>query len=193
MPIPSKGFVNSLNGLDPLLKVEWGNEINQWVITRKAQIPLEERAYLKKRRVRLEGLIREYEGHVNGMLKLQKTYKSVGEELRAASNGRRVILFTPELNQHIYDALVLGDMSRYGGYARFADKLEEKERAEELELERKQREQRMAMNKEAFDMLHHVWAKKEEKLLAGERDLKYLLHGKRTEPGEGPLIRLTDF
>jgi hypothetical protein len=193
MRTPPQGFVNSLHGLDSLLSVYWGEIVQSWVIARKSAVPETELMLLRKRQARLERLLDTYDGHPNGLRKLKDTWVGVKEDLRAGYEGKRIILFAAELTPKIYDALVLADMTRYGGYARWADNLEAKEAAMEAKLERDMQEKRLALNKEAYDMLHHVWDKKSDKLAAGERDMKYLLHGKRSEVGEGPLISLSDF
>jgi len=42
-------------------------------------------------------------------------------------------------------------------------------------------------------MLNFVWRKKEDMLLNGHRDLRYILHGRRTTSESEPLIKITDF
>lgn len=190
---PSKSFVNSIRGLDPLLSVYWGEHIHQWVIARKNHVPESELGYMRSRRNRLAGLIPTFDGHPNQLEKMKNTWASLSEEIRTGENGKRIVLFARNLTPQVYDALVLSDMSRYGGYSRLADEMEDAEERLEKEIERKQSEQRQAMNKEAYDMLNFIWRKKEEKLLAGERDMQYMLHGKRTEPDAPPLIQITDF
>lgn len=191
MPIPAQSFVNSLKGLDPLLSVYWGETIGKWIVARKGVIPIEEVGLLVKRQARLERLVRSYDGSPMGLKKMEEKRKEVTESVRAAKNGKRIVLFSAVLSPQLYDQLVLADMTRYGGYSFFADQMEQAEAKAEMELERKQREQRMALNKEVYDMLNFVWRKREDALLNGERDLGKLVHGQKSGPS--PLVQLTDF
>lgn len=196
MPIPSQGFVNSLAGLDPLLRVRWGQVIHQWVIDRKSPLTDQEIFYLKRRRDRAARLVTKSTGaglHPNQVEKLQQTWMGLSEEVISAEEGRRVIVYATDLNPKLYDALVLSDMKRYGGYARFADHLEAEEARREADIDRQLANKRNALNKETFDMLNFLWRKKESKLLDGERDFRYLLHGRRTTEDSQPLVKLTDF
>jgi hypothetical protein len=190
---PSKSFVNSLKGLDSLLSVGWGSYAQQWTILRKGYVSDAELGYLRSRASRLERLIPNFVGHPNQLEKMKSTLIGIKEDIVAGEEGKRVILFARELSSRVYDALVLSDMQRYGGYARMADLMEEAEEKRERELEEKMQAQRIAFNKEVYDQLNFIWRKKEEKLLSGERDMGYMLHGVLTDPDAPPLIQITDF
>jgi hypothetical protein len=195
MPTPNRGFVNSIKGLDAQLDVRYGDFVRQWVIERRASVPDTEIGYLKRREARVRRILdsRIENMHPNAIAKLEDTWTGLWEQIVSAERGYRVILFAQALTQQIYDALVLADMTRYGGYAAWADRAEADEARREADIDRQLANKRNALNKEAYDMLHHIWAKKSAKLAQGERDMRYLLHGKRTQAGDAPLIQLTDF
>lgn len=190
---PSTGFVNSLHGLDPLLSVYWGEHVQQWVVVRKSHVSEAELGYMRSRRDRLAKLIPNFDGHENQLGKMKSTYLGLSEEIRAGEGGKRVVLFAARLSQQVYDALVLADMSRYGGYSRMADEMEAAEERAEQEIERKQKEQRIAMNKEVYDQLSFLSRKRSDALANGRRDMRHMLHGKKSEPDMPALIQITDF
>lgn len=191
---PNQGFVNSLKGLDPLLSVRYGDFVHQWVIERKGAITTNEIKYLNKRVERAAVILQNSADlHPNQVEKTRATYLGVNEEVISAKQGKRVIVFAKFLNQQLYDALVLSDMQRFGGYARFADELEKAEAQREKDVERQLENKRMALHKESYDMLNFLWRKRSDALLNGQRDLRYLLHGQHSTESSPPLIKLTDF
>lgn len=194
MKTPPAWFVSALHILDPLLSVRWGDVIGQWVIERKAVIPQSEIDFLKKRLERTRRMV-THPGEMNeqSLMSARRTYVGVSEEYTSARNGKRVILYTPDLNQSVYDQLVASDMQRYGGYARYLDAVEVAEERREREQQRVTDNKVHAANLETYDMLNFMWRKKENMLLNGERDMRYILHGKRTTRESEPLIKLTDF
>jgi len=192
---PPQGFVRSLQLMDSLLDVRWGEAIGQWVIDRKAFIPDSEIQFLRRRKARIKALVQKSPKEMSAAQK-QKVldlWKQISEELASARKGRRVIVFTKFLSPEIYNELCRRDISRYGGYARFADELERKEENAEAEAERILGNKRHAMNQEIADQVHFLWRRRETDLLHGNRDLRQMLHGKKTTPDSEPLIKLTDF
>lgn len=189
------GFTTSLTNLDPLLSVRWGETIGQWVIERKAVIPDSELQFLVRREARLRRNIATPLASTkpSTLANMKKTWVGVSEELVAARTGKRVILFSHHLTAALYDALVAGDITRYGGYARFADAMDRADERKEADVDRQLENQRHAYNQEVWGMLDHIWRKKESGLLQGERDMRYLLHGKHTREDSEPLIKITDF
>lgn len=192
--IPPKGFVNSLKGLDPLLNVRYGDFIRQWVIERKSPVTQAEMDSLVRREARLRRILgNSADLHPNQLAKNEASWIGVSEQWVSAKRGYRVILFTPHLGPRIYDALVLADIKRYGGYAAFADHIEAAEIKREKDIDRQLANKQNALNKEAYDMLQFIWRKRSDALANGQRDMRYLLHGKHTKKGDSPIIQLTDF
>jgi hypothetical protein len=187
---PSKGFLRSLEILDPLLSIRWGEVIGQWVIQREARIPDTEMEFLKNRRERLRRFVMGF-GTDTENVKYRRTlnaYVGVCEEHESAKVGKRVILFTPDLNPKVYDMLCAADMRNYGGYARYADELEAKEIAAEKDRDRIWENERKALHGEVYDQLNFIWKRKETQLLDGERNMQKLLHG-RIKDSDEPLIK----
>lgn len=191
MKTPPRWFVRALEVLDPLLDVRWGSFVGSWVIERKAFVSPEEMHWLRRRVSRTKRLVDFPPADASPQVKVKntQTYIGLAEELVSAEVGKRVIVIVQELNQAAYDLLVMSDIKRYGGYARFADAIEEKESRKQTDGERVLENKRHAMNLEIADMMHFVWRKKEDALLNGHRNMNYLLHGKESNK---PVIQLTD-
>lgn len=190
MKSPSKNFLTMLEILDPLLSVRWGEIIGQFVIERKAHIPLSEIQFLERRSARLKRFVLGFGTDTNNT-KFRRTYDAyvgTSEEFLSAKAGRRVILFAPELTDSVYNQLCAADMQRYGGYSRYADEIEAKEMAAEADRERIWENERKAMNGEVYDMLNHIWSHKETQLLDGQKNMQKLLHGRIKDTDE-PLIK----
>ena len=181
---PPDWFVKNLAIFDSLLRVRWGAVMKQWVIDRESSIPETELQYLINREHRLHDLIsgnpEVYGRHI-------PLYWNVAEEAASARQGRRVVLTTPVLNEDIFRTLMLSDISRYGGYSRYADELEASEAKAAAEKERAAANLREDINRETADMLHYIWRKRENALLNGHRNMNYLLHGKESDK---PVITL---
>lgn len=192
---PPAGFRRALQILDGLLDIHWGAVLGQWVIDRKAVIPVSEIEFLRRRKARTKKFVNNppSDATPSQRQKHLDTYKGVSEELACARKGRRVILYTKELSPEIYNALCAADIKRFGGYARFADELERKEERAEEEAERVLGNKRHAMNQEIADQVHFLWRKRETDLLHGNQDMRQMLHGRKTTPDSEPLIKLTDF
>lgn len=181
MRTASSGFVISLQALDPLLSVRWGELIERWVIERKAWIGQEELRHLRRRFARLSLWVKD-ESRAQHQLE-KKVWGEVGEELRSALEGKRVVLRAKDLNRETYEMLCLGDIARYGGYSRLADEIEKRELEEEERQENARSAYREELHRESYDVLHFLWEKRGAKLDHGERDLNVLLHGrKRSKP-----------
>lgn len=195
MPDAPQGFVRSLQLVDSMLDVHWGEVLHQWVIDRKAFIPDSEIQFLRRRKARTKKYWTNPPAEATAAQKKQNylVWQQVSEELASARKGRRVILFSKELSPKLYNELCAADIARYGGYARFADELERKEERAAEEAERVLGNQRHAMNQEIADQVHFLWRKRETDLLHGNQDMRQMLHGKKTKPGDEPLIKLTDF
>lgn len=192
---PPQGFRRALQILDSLLDVHWGAVIGQWVIDRKAVIPDSEIEFLRRRKARTKNFVNNPPENATPSQRQKHldTWKQVSEELASARKGRRVIIFAKELSPQIYNDLCAADIKRYGGYARFADELERKEERAEQEAERVLANKRHAMNQEIADQVHFLWRRRETDLLHGNRDMRQMLHGRKTTPDSTPLIQLTDF
>lgn len=176
---PSPSFVRTLELLDPLLGIHWGESVGKWVIDRKAVVSPVEIEFLVNRLRRLDQWSRDpkRKDHRQIVAKLPQ----VKEELACAKAGRRVVLFADALTTQVYNALCASDMRHYGGYSRFCDKLEAEEETRHADLERQQSNTRIAQNKDMFDILNFVWRKRETDLLRNERSLSEMVHGPNTK------------
>lgn len=170
---PHLGFINSLRAFDPLLSVRWGSVIGQWVIERKAFVPVDEINFLTKRLARVDKKIKNSGKEITH--KDVTTFTGVSEELASAKVGARVMLFAKNLDARVFDDLALGDIRRYGGYSRYADELEAQEERKEKDEERMAANEREALNKQVYDDLNYIWDKNETALLNGERNWQKLL------------------
>jgi len=191
---PPAGFVRSLQLMDSLLSVRWGPKVGKWVIERKAFVPVSEIEFLRKRKARAKAFFNHPPANATSAQKQQQgaLWEELSEELASARMGKRPIMFTKVLSPEIYNALAAADIRRYGGYARYADALEAGEERAEAEAERILSNKRNAYNKEVYDMLNFIWKKREDSLINGERDMRKLLHDKKTQPDDEPLLSLTD-
>lgn len=189
---PPAWFTRALGILDPLLEVRRSTAAPRWVIARRAAIPFTEIDLLRKRDKRLREWIAD-PTKADVLAKNKKTWHSVHDELVSAEAGSRVICTPNVLNQEVYNDLCRADMQRYGGYARFCDAIEAEELKQDVAAERTSQNRRNAFNAEVYDIMSFLMRKRAVAEDHGEKDLKYLLHGQRTQPGEAPLIQLTDF
>ena len=191
MPLAPQWFVSALQTMDPLLSVRWGDTIGQWVIERKAVIPPSELNFLIRREKRTRNFVDHppADARPSTIATNRNTWVGVSEELVSARRGQRVILFTTRLDQQIYEMLCASDIQRYGGYARFADELERKESRQATDRARMEENSWHAFNAEVADMMHFIWHKRENALLAGKRSMRELLQQPESDE---PVIKLTD-
>lgn len=118
--LPPESITNALSTMDPLLSVRWGEHVGRWVIERTAVTPIVELKWLRKKREREEIRCRRPNATANDRLDLA----GICEEIVSLERGKRVILMVDRVDAQVYNALCLGDMKRYGGYSRYADKVE---------------------------------------------------------------------
>lgn len=192
---PPAWFIKSIGILDPLLSVRKSIVTSHWVIERAGYITASELATLIRRRDRTYRWITyPNEDQKKQIHQNRLQWQSLMDEVESAQHGKRIISRPRVLNQGVYDDLCKSDIRRYGGHARFSTKLEQEEERREADQERQADNRRRAFNGEVFDMMDFVYRKRANLLDHGEdKDLKYLLHGKRTQQGDEPIIRLTDF
>ena len=190
MPTAPEWFERSLKLYDAELAVRWGEKIGQWCIERTAVITPDEIGYMRKRKLRTKAFVNSPPRTASPASIAQhlRLWLQLSEELAAARLNRRIIVFVRELAPPVFDLLAAADIKRYGGYARFADELEKAEARKESDAERILANKRNAYNKEIWGMLDHIWRKKEDKLLNGERSMPKLLGLREDEP----IIQLTD-
>ena len=170
-------FQQAINAFDPLLRVRWSSSVGKFAVERLGHIPETERKYLAQRKKRLAGLIPSKQGKEQEALR--RVYGEVSHELEAAeTRNARVIFFTEELNDSSYNALCASDITRYGGYSRYADELERREAAEEKERKRQTQNRMEDIHREAYDVLGFLQRRRSTQLEHGERDMKKLLHGR---------------
>lgn len=120
---PPESIVQLLTNMDPLLSVRWGEYAGRWVIERTAVTPIIELKWLRRKREREERRIRL--GRAND--RDRADFAGICEEIVSLERGKRVILIVDRVDRSVYDALCLGDMKRYGGYSRYADKVDAEE------------------------------------------------------------------
>jgi len=192
---PPAWFVKAIGIMDPHLSVRRSIVTSHWVIERKAFIQPSELATLIRRRDRTYRWITyPNEDQKKALHANRQQWQSLMDEVESAEHGKRIIGRPRVLNQGVYDDLCKSDIRRYGGHARFSTRLEQDEERREADQERMADNRRKAFNAEIFDQMDFIYRKRANMLDHGEdKDLKYLLHGKRTQPGEEPLIKLTDF
>ena len=188
-------FLKAIGILDPLLSVRDSIVTSHYVIERKSFIPPSELATLIRRRDRTYRWITfPNEDQKKAIHANRKQWQALMDEVESAEHGKRVIGRPRVLDQSVYNDLCKSDIRRYGGHARFSTQMEQDEERREADQERMADNRRRAFNAEIFDQMDFLHRKRSNLLDHGEdKDMRYLLHGKRTQPGDGPLICLTDF
>lgn len=194
---PPAWFVRAIGILDPLLSVRRSEVSSHWVIERKAAVPASETATLIRREARIWRWINfPNEDQKKNLHKNRVAWQAIHDEVAAARAGKRVVCRPRTLTQQVYNDLCASDIRGYGGFARFCTDMEAEEERVEAEAERVTSNKRQAMNGEVYSILNFLDRKRFDAISnrpESELDLKYLLHGKHTQPGDGPLIQLTDF
>lgn len=187
---PPVWFTKALSILDSQLRVRRSKAAPRWVIERKGVVPGTELELLRRRSARLYAWLSD-PSKAKDLDKNTKTWKSVKDELDSAEAGHRVVCTPNDLNVEVYNDLCRADMQRYGGYARFCDAIEAEENAQEINAARMETNRHLAFNSEVCDILSFMDRKRA--VAHKGKDLNYWLHGKKTQPGDAPLIQLTDF
>lgn len=192
---PPSWFTRLLAQMDPLLSVRRSIVTNHWVIERKGVILGSEIETLRRRRDRFYKWItwpatpeQREQLHKN-----RKEWQSLSDEVVSAEQQKRVICRPRTINRQVYDDLCSADIQRYGGFARFCTETEQHEERLEADQERVLSNRRKAFNAEVFDMLSFLRRKRLTALDHQKDDWKYLLHGKHSQEGDGPIVVLTDF
>ena len=187
-------FVKALANMDPLLSIRPSIVTSHWVIERKAVILGSEIETLRRRRDRIRRWLNcPNENQRKQIKKNRKEWESLVDEVCSAEQQKRVICRPRWLDQQVYNSLCQSDFQRYGGFARYCTELEQEEERLEAEQERILSNKRQAMNAEVFDILSFLHRKRGAAMDHGHDDLKYLLHGRHTQPEDKPLITLSDF
>lgn len=195
---PPEWFVKALAILDPLCSIRRSVSSDHWVIERKAVIVDSEIQTLRRRRDRLWRWVNSpvTPEQKNQIEKNRKAWQNLADEVVSAEQQKRIICRPRWFDQSVYNGLCQCDFRRYGGFARYCTEMEQEEERIEAEHERQMSNKRKAMNCEMYDVLNFLERKKSDYLAnrpEAEVDLKFALHGRHTQPGEGPLIKLTDF
>lgn len=197
MPRPAEWFVRAIGILDPLLGVRYSDASSQYVIDRKAVLGPTELHYLRKKEAGLWFQSQAQNLPVNTSTNVlhQNRIKWLGikAELESAEAERRVIFTTKEITPKTYEYLCASDIHSYGGYARFADDLEAEESRAEADKQRVLDNRANAMHGEVFDMISFLNRKKGALLDSQCMDMNLMLHGRKTDPEAGPMVKLTDF
>jgi hypothetical protein len=165
-------FRRCLAALDTLLSLRWGPSLGQWVIERTGVVPETELWFLKRR---LERGYARYLASSPPTVEGRERVQQLWEELQSGVQGKRVILFTPELTDRIYTAICASDMKRYGGYARIADEIEAREEQAARLADRAMAGERDDLHREAFDVINFLERKRSTQLAHGIRDFETLL------------------
>lgn len=191
---PPKWFIDAIGILDPMLSVRRSSVSAHWVLERKAVVPISELDTLRRRAARVWRWItfpneeQKKQLHANRI-----AWQALQDEVTSAEGGKRVICRPRVLNQQVFNDLCQSDIRRYGGFARYCTDMERDEERREADLERITSNKRQAFNAEVYDMLNFMERKRSAELGHGHQDLGYLLHGRHAQPGDAPVIQLTDF
>lgn len=191
-------FVRAITSMDSLLSVrESVSSTAHWVIERKGVVTPSEIESTRRRRDRIWRWIHFPNETQKAQLHQNRLgWQSLADEVEALEHGKRVICRPRVLNQQVYNDLCKSDIRRYGGAARYCTDLEQAEERHEADTERILSNKRTAMNAEIFDMMRFLDRKKTDAMCnrpESELDLRYLLHGRHSKPGDAPVIQLTDF
>lgn len=178
-------FQTSLQTFDPLLSIRWGSYVEQWVIQRDSIVGDVEIKFLKNESGRLERKINS--GVATEKMKVR--YYGIVEELICAKLGKRVILFTSSFGPKIFDTLALGDIQRYGGYSRYADKTDQESVIEEKKLDTDQKNKRESIHSEVWGrrgVYDFLTSKRQTDIHQfGVRDMRKLLGVEWSRAGAG--------
>jgi hypothetical protein len=181
--------------MDPLLSIRRSIVTNHWVIERKAVIVATEIETLRRRRDRMwRWITHPNEKQKEQLHKNRMEWQSLTDEVASAEQQKRIIVRPRALTQEVYNSLCQSDFQRYGGFARYCTEIEQDEERREAEAERILSNKRQAFNAEVFDILNFLSRRRSSELAHGhDDDMKYLLHGRHSEPNEAPVIQLSDF
>ena len=175
--IPSESFQRAIHLFDPLLSIRASTYLpDKWIIERDAWVPEYEVAFLRRRRDRLAQFMKD-EKDPKKLARTKEVFTEIAEEFESARAKRRIVLFTGSLDRRVFDLLAAGDTQRYGGYSRFIDEMEKREKEREEKLEKELTNLRDDLHSEAFDKLNFLWDKKLDKLqhYAYQRPLSELI------------------
>lgn len=186
-----ESFKRSLVALDTELNLRKAVSSSCWVIERKSVVPVEEVGKLVRRERRLFGWVQNPPSGVRDP-KHQASWVTVAEALESGRRGYRVVMIPTALDQQTYNMLCASDIQRFGGWAAFADALDQADEKKEEALEQSLASKRKILNAEVWDMMKHMNEKKTAKMEAGVTDMTYLLHGRYKQPGDKPLITLAE-
>jgi hypothetical protein len=187
----ASSFERSLQLMDRYLYVRWGGVMNQWVIERKAYLPLSEIEFLRRRQARFTRWCNEFsEGPKLDQCK--HLLQEITEELESAKNGRRVIIYTRELDRRVFDMLVRADMQRFGGYSRFADEVERLAESSEAKQARAHENQIADLNREVYDQMDFIERRRSTDLAEGKSMREMLSSGTRVPKAPDAPLRVVD-
>lgn len=152
---PPESFARMLEVLDPLLSVRWGEHVQQWVVERKCVTPPHEMRWLLKER-ELDERDRRIAARNGDKITLEQEldFQRLNEEIVSLRAGKRVLVHAAELTPAIRDRLFLADITRAGGYSRFADEKERIKDAKRAKVREKIRAKLDDMNREVFGTDH---------------------------------------
>jgi len=147
---PPQGFLNTLQIMDALLDLRWGDYVGKWVVERKAVTPPHELVWLIRRREREAQDIRAGLATPQDIL----DFAGLNEEILSLQRGKRVIVFADQLTPELYNKLCYSDIKRYGGYSRYADAMQARKDAKKAARVKDRREFLRDLNIEAFGTEH---------------------------------------
>ena len=112
--------------------------------------------------------------------------------MESAKNGRRVIIYTRELDRRVFDMLVRAAIQKFGGYSRFADEVERLEESAEAKQTRAHDSQMSDVNREVYDQMDFIERKRATDLAEGKSMREMLSSGTRQgKTSDGP-VRVID-
>jgi hypothetical protein len=103
-------FENNLRNYDAALSLRWGPTVKCWCIERKCNVPPELVATLADGKTKALNLIHRPELSESQRYMLQKAC----EESYSANHSKRVVIYTKQLDNRVFDALKLTDLQATG-------------------------------------------------------------------------------
>jgi len=138
-------FEQALRNSDPQLSLRWGSTIRCWIVERSCQIEPGLRTTILRQARQAQRLLG------NPAVPRQRrdmAMKSVEEGISAAS-GRRIVVWTNQLDNRVFNALWMGDLQRHG-----IDAIDQKQLANEAKQSEGFRKDLAETSREVDNVIH---------------------------------------
>jgi hypothetical protein len=103
-------FESTLRQFDAQLRLRWGGITKCWIVERECSIEKDLRMTLQRRGKRARGLL----ANASIPKKRRDILEKEAEEGISAVKGRRIIIWTNNLDNRVFDALWMNDLQRHG-------------------------------------------------------------------------------